>query len=194
MANKDTSNNRSKVIGVTRDISAAQKEQVSDPPAAPDTAAEEKVEATPAATPASRPEANKPRTGIFILFVLVVIGVAAAAWWFSSRAAKAPAGSAADPATGNSAGAPSGCQEWSKISAEDAGKEICAYGVVKTAYTGKGVTYIRFSEEKDSFRFLNSNGKDFSKLVGQCVQAKGVVKTYGKMPYIEIGDKLDPCK
>lgn len=197
MTNQNTPGKRAKVIGETAKSTAAREEQVPDHSSSPDMAAEEKMEAeaAPAATRAPRPTVNKPRTGAVILFVLIVVGVVIAIWWFAFRGTSAPAKPAAGDSSGAPAsGAPSGCQIWSKISAEDADKEICAYGVVKTAYTGKGVTYIRFSEEKDSFRFLNSKGKDFSKLVGQCVKAKGVVKIYGKMPYIEIGDKVDSCE
>jgi hypothetical protein len=190
MTNKDTPSKRAKVIGETAKSTAARDEQVPDSPSSPDIAAEEKVEEAPMATRAPRPAAKKLRMGPVILFVLIVVAVAAAIWWFAFRGAGVPA----KPAAGDSGGAPSGCQQWNKISADDVGQQLCAYGVVTKAYTGKGITYIRFSDEKDSFRFLNPSGKDFSKTVGQCVSAEGVVKAYGKMPYIEIGDKLDSCK
>jgi hypothetical protein len=86
------------------------------------------------------------------------------------------------------------CQLWSEISAADIGNTTCAYGVVKTAYLGGGITYIRFSEEKNSFRLVNLNGKDFSDTIGQCVTARGTVKAYGQMPYIEVDDQVRLCK
>jgi hypothetical protein len=193
MTNKDTPAKKAKVIGKTAKSTAASEEQGPDYPSTPDiTPAEDKMEAeaAPLTTHAPRPAAKKLRMGPVILFVLIAVGVAGAIWWFVFRTAKIPTG----PSAADSGGAPADCQSWNKVSADDAGQQICAYGVVTKAYTGKGITYVRFSDESDSFRFLNPNGKDFSKTVGQCVRAEGVVKAYGKMPYIEIGDKLESCK
>lgn len=193
MTNKDTPGKKAKVIGETAKSTAVREEQqVPESPSSPDTTAEEKMEAAPTESSASRPTAGRSRTGLFILLVLIVAVIAIAVWWFAFRGTSAPAESATN--NSSSSGAPADCRSWDKISAEDAGQQLCAYGVVAKAYTGKGITYIRFSDDKDSFRFLNASGKDFSKTVGQCVRAEGVVKTYGKMPYIEIGDKVESCE
>jgi len=152
--------------------------------------------------PRPREAARKPKTGVILLLALIVFGIASVIWMqtaangidlrslFVSQSAQAPLGAGA----GNPGEAPVDCQLWSEISAADAGHPVCAYGVVKAVYLGDGITYIRFSDEKDTFRFINLNGEDFSEVISQCVKAEGIVKTYGQMPYIEVGDRVKLCK
>ncbi|NPV77333.1 MAG: hypothetical protein HPY59_13300 [Anaerolineae bacterium] len=89
---------------------------------------------------------------------------------------------------------PAGCRLWREIGVSDAGRKVCAYGVVKAAYLGGEITYIVFTEDTNTFRLINLEGKDYSKMVGRCVFAEGEVKTFGEIAYIEVEEKLSLCE
>lgn len=86
------------------------------------------------------------------------------------------------------------CRPWSEISSADAGEQMCAYGVVKAAYSGGNIFYLTFAEDTNAFRLIDLNGKDLSGMKGKCVQAEGVVETYGEMAYIAVGETLKSCE
>jgi DnaJ-domain-containing protein 1 len=85
------------------------------------------------------------------------------------------------------------CTLWSNVTAADKGKTMCVYGTAKDSYFGDNIYYIMFSNSTTAFRFLVLNGYYFDGVKGNCVEAEGVVKTYGQMPYIEVGEHMYKC-
>jgi hypothetical protein len=89
---------------------------------------------------------------------------------------------------------PNNCIEWSEITASDKGRTLCVYGTVIDAYFGGDIYYLMFSKDPNAFRFIVLNDYYFKDVKGNCAMATGVVKTYNKMPYIEVPDKLSHCQ
>jgi hypothetical protein len=87
------------------------------------------------------------------------------------------------------------CVSWAEVSISDKGRKMCVYGVVRDAYFGEDykIFYITFSHNVNAFRFIASNGRYFEGVKNKCIEAEGIIKTYGKMPYIEIVDRLKYC-
>lgn len=85
------------------------------------------------------------------------------------------------------------CKFWNEISDKDQGKKMCVQGIVRDAYFGDDIFYITFSRDTDAFRLIVLKGYYFDVKRGNCVWAEGVVKTYGNMPYIEVGEYLYDC-
>ena len=86
------------------------------------------------------------------------------------------------------------CHLWNEIVKSDVGRNLCVQGYVKKAYWGGDIFYMSFSDEPDAFRLIVLAGYYFDDVQGQCVMVDGVVKAYGDMPYIEVGENLWPCK
>lgn len=67
---------------------------------------------------------------------------------------------------------------------------MCVYGDIYSVYWGEdGRFFIRFSpKDNNAFRFVVVYGY-YDVQAGECVYATGVVKKYGKMPYIQLGER-----
>jgi hypothetical protein len=93
-------------------------------------------------------------------------------------------------------GIPDGCVKWDTVSAENKGDTLCVYGEVLDSVAGdKNRFYIRFGEDKSTFRMLVMNGDYFPVKPGMCVYQTGVIKMYDKMPYMELTeDVLHGCQ
>lgn len=85
---------------------------------------------------------------------------------------------------------PSHCKRWSEITTALEGKTVCVYGDIYSVYWGEdGRFFIRFNpKDNNAFRFVVVYGY-YDVQVGECVYATGVVKKYGKMPYIQLGER-----
>lgn len=88
------------------------------------------------------------------------------------------------------------CTLWSDISAYDKGKTLCVYGKATNSYFSddQRIFYITFSKDSNAFRLIVLNGYYYKDVNGDCVTAKGTVKTYDRMPYIEVSDNLYGCR
>ena len=86
------------------------------------------------------------------------------------------------------------CKAWNQITASDAGKKICFKGIVKEVYWGNdNIFHLRFGPSNNDFRLIGVNWY-YKDIVNSCVTVTGVVKAYGKMPYIEVsGLDLEIC-
>ena len=86
------------------------------------------------------------------------------------------------------------CILWSKVTASDKGKKLCVYGTVKKAYWGDNMEFfMSFGDDLYDFRMLVLNGYYYKDIQGKCVSVEGIVKTYQKLPYIEVNDNLQKC-
>ena len=90
----------------------------------------------------------------------------------------------------NPLGVPVNCKKWSEVTTSFEGKKICVYGQIQSVYWGDdGRFFIRFSKSNnDAFRFVVVYGY-YDVKANECVYATGIVKKFGKMPYIELGEK-----
>lgn len=87
------------------------------------------------------------------------------------------------------------CIDWTNVTIKDKGKYLCVRGTVSDSYMGdKSRFYIRFSGGKDTFRMIMLKGWYIPLEIGECVYQAGEIKVYGKMPYMEIEDKIWMCK
>lgn len=87
------------------------------------------------------------------------------------------------------------CRSWQSITQSDSGKTLCAYGIVLKSFFGdKNRFFIVFGEENNAFRMISLGGYYFPNITGECVSATGVIKMYGNMPYMELGDNLYSCQ
>jgi len=79
-----------------------------------------------------------------------------------------------------------GCVLWTSVSIEDAGKTICVYGLVQDSYVADSKRYfLRFSDEKDSFRMVLMNGIKMESSAGECVYQTGEIKEFSGVLYME---------
>lgn len=87
-------------------------------------------------------------------------------------------------------GVPENCKKWSEVTTSLEGRRTCVYGQIQSVYWGDdGRFFIRFSKNNnDAFRFVVVY-RYYEVKANECVYATGVVKKYGKMPYIELGDR-----
>lgn len=98
--------------------------------------------------------------------------------------------STSSPVSSRPLGVPDNCKKWSEIITSFEGKRLCVYGQIQSVYWGDdGRFFIRFSKNNnDAFRFVVVYGY-YEVQANECVYATGVIRKYGKMPYIELGDK-----
>ncbi len=86
------------------------------------------------------------------------------------------------------------CIEWSKVTQQMEGREVCVYGVVEKIQQNYQLrqTFLYFGEANEFF--LVSNYQWDVALEGECLSATGLVKlnTF-KTPYIKIEDRYDAC-
>jgi len=87
------------------------------------------------------------------------------------------------------------CSLWSEVTASDQGKTLCVYGVVSKAYWAGGddIYYLSFSNDTNAFSFIVIRNYFIENAQGRCIMKTGEVKTYGQMPYIEIGKEFFYC-
>lgn len=84
-----------------------------------------------------------------------------------------------------------GCLSWNEVTASHKGKKLCVYGVVSDAYWGDPDRFfITFSSNKSAFRMIVLWGYYYKDIIGECVEATGVIKTYDNMPYMELGPEI----
>jgi len=86
------------------------------------------------------------------------------------------------------------CTLWSEIELSDVGKTICVYGIVHDSYWGGDIFYIRFTEAKNSFKFIVLNNYYFKDINGKCVLSTGEIKNFDKVPYMEVREKIYFCE
>ena len=87
------------------------------------------------------------------------------------------------------------CIPWEQVSEADKGKTLCVSGEVLNSYFGDDIYYLVFSRDANAFRFILLDRYYFNDVKGNCAMATGVVKTYGRMPYIEVQkDQLVRCE
>jgi len=87
------------------------------------------------------------------------------------------------------------CVSWDQVSDADKGKTLCVYGKVLNAYFGDNIYYLRFSKDASTFRLIIMDGYYFNDVQGNCAMATGEIKTYGRMPYMEVEkDRLVQCQ
>lgn len=86
------------------------------------------------------------------------------------------------------------CTHWSKITLADVGRIICVNGIVYDSYWGGDIFYIRFSKEKNSFKFIVLNNYYFKDINGKCVQSTGEIKIFEKVLYMEVREKIYFCE
>jgi hypothetical protein len=80
-----------------------------------------------------------------------------------------------------------GCKLWSDIMPDDAGKDVCVYGLVYTAYIGEPGQYnMRFSDDKESFRLVMTEVDELKlpEVLGECVYQTAEIKFYKDVPYM----------
>ena len=85
------------------------------------------------------------------------------------------------------------CVLWSDVKLEDAGKELCVYGIVHTAYIGEPGQYnMRFSEDKESFRLVMTEVDELKlpEILGECVYQTAEIKFYKDVPYMTFNSTL----
>jgi hypothetical protein len=100
---------------------------------------------------------------------------------------------AAAPAT--VAAAPT-CLDWSKVSSEDVGKNLCVQGVVKRWFaSGDLAAVVIFSEDPGTFIMVQSTAPDPRIKPGSCLQARGQVEIMGGVrPFIRLTEEtLSAC-
>jgi hypothetical protein len=85
------------------------------------------------------------------------------------------------------------CKQWSEISVADVGQDECVTGIVQNAYFGGNIYFMTFSTEINAFRLIDMTEYPPNRL-GKCLVARGVVKAYDKIPYIEVDDNVSECK
>ncbi len=84
------------------------------------------------------------------------------------------------------------CYSWNEVTALKKGKEVCVYGIVKKAFWGdENRFFITFSDNASSFRLIVLWGYYYDDIIGECIEATGVIKVYDNMPYMELGDTID---
>lgn len=189
----------------TKKIGLSTKTAPGTPISALDSAEKESGSATASAVAGSKssPKVAKLKGWQILLLSLLVIGAVFVIYWVknsvsgsSSAAFPSPQSASAGEQNGDHPiKPPAGCRLWSEIHASDAGRKVCAYGVVEATYLGGEITYIVFTtDDKSAFRLINLEGKDYSNLRGRCVIAEGEVKTFGEVSYIEVDGKLNLCE
>lgn len=86
-----------------------------------------------------------------------------------------------------------GCVLWSDVVLEDAGKELCVYGIVHTAYIGEPGQYnMRFTEDRESFRLVMTEVDELKlpEVLGECVYQTAEIKFYKDVPYMTFNSSL----
>lgn len=160
--------------------------------------------------------ASKPKktTGLFI-WLLVAIGIMVFVVAFvaminrggrSSPLQRNASGDQAFPAqvsTSNTVADPNrvypnppveGCVLWTSISKSDAGSTLCVYGLVYDSYAADSKRYfLRFSDEKNTFRMVLMNGLKMDSSAGECVFQTGEIKEYSGVLYMESSEIPEVC-
>lgn len=84
-----------------------------------------------------------------------------------------------------------GCLSWDEVTISYKDKKLCVYGIVKDAYWGDpNRFFITFSSSTSAFRMIVLWGYYYKDVIGECVEATGIIKTYGNMPYMELGKEI----
>ena len=86
-----------------------------------------------------------------------------------------------------------GCVLWSDVTLDDAGKQLCVYGIVHTAYIGEpGQFNMRFSEDKESFRMVMTEVEELEipDVIGECVYQTAEIKFYKDVTYMTFNSDL----
>ena len=80
-----------------------------------------------------------------------------------------------------------GCVLWSDVTLENAGQDLCVYGIVHTAYIGEPGQYnMRFTEDRESFRLVMTEVDELKlpEVLGECVYKTAEIKFYKDVPYM----------
>jgi hypothetical protein len=86
-----------------------------------------------------------------------------------------------------------GCVLWSDVTLEDAGKDLCVYGIVHTAYIGEPGQYnMRFTEDRESFRLVMTEVDELKlpEVLNECVYQTAEIKFYKDVPYMTFNSTL----
>jgi hypothetical protein len=89
---------------------------------------------------------------------------------------------------------PSGCLSWEQVTIEDAGKELCVYGVIRRWFAVDEVPFVAiFSEEAGTFALIDRTGvHDVGP--GDCIMGTGLVEVMrGTRPNIDLQGNVQPC-
>ncbi len=88
-----------------------------------------------------------------------------------------------------------GCVLWTSVSIDDAGQTICVYGLVQDSYAADSKRYfLRFSDEKNSFRMVLMNGIKMESSAGECVYQTGEIKEFSGVLYMEFSTLPMNCE
>lgn len=88
-----------------------------------------------------------------------------------------------------------GCIKWDQVSAQMAGKTVCAYGVIYEVYrTNDSFTRVKFSSQPNTFFMHSTNfyytdpdtGKEMG--AGDCIQNTATIELYSGIPNMKITD------
>jgi len=80
-----------------------------------------------------------------------------------------------------------GCVLWTTVSMADIGKTMCVYGLVSESYTADSNRYfLRFNDEKNSFRMVLMKGLKMESAAGECVYQTDEIKEYKEVLYMEM--------
>lgn len=86
------------------------------------------------------------------------------------------------------------CLRWDQVTYLMEGQYLCVYGKVHSNYeTDNSWTRIKFSPLSDTF-FIEDISYTYPDLkTGDCVQAYGIIRLYGKIPHIQTNGELYHC-
>lgn len=86
------------------------------------------------------------------------------------------------------------CLIWSQVTYLMEGQYLCVYGTVFSIYqTDNSWTRIKFSSFSDTFFIEDINYTYPDLKPGNCVQAYGIIRLYGKIPHIQTEGELYIC-
>jgi hypothetical protein len=87
-----------------------------------------------------------------------------------------------------------GCLPWDAITLDDAGSEVCGYGVIKRWWAGEEIPFIAiFSEDVGTFAIIDRTTRH-PVGPGSCIMASGIVEIMGgTRPNIDAQGSLEAC-
>ena len=80
------------------------------------------------------------------------------------------------------------CLKWNKVTVEDAGRELCVYGVVRRWFAVEDIPFVAiFTEDLGTFAFVDHTAKHSEIESGMCIMGTGEIEVMrGVRPYIDV--------
>lgn len=87
------------------------------------------------------------------------------------------------------------CVQWDEVSLEDAGQEMCVFGIVKRWFAVDEIPFVAiFSEEAGTFAFVDRTTAHQQASPGTCIMGTGVVEVMSATrPNIDLQGELELC-